>query len=183
MQERTGWIVKSPDFATRQDEAANCVRIAGLLSRRFRRWIARRVYSRPQPRLEALAEPGGICFSGTVQDHIGPKLPVRIIDLSPQQVKRSADQGISDQQRDFANRYPGYGLFATAPRQALDCGASVCQYDRRSGAGIFRRRDGRGGHRHPTPPAKVPQKVIVSKGFAGGRVRGAELDSASFSAS
>jgi class 3 adenylate cyclase len=37
--------------------------------------------------LEALAEPGGICVSGTVQDQIGTKLPVEFIDLGPQQVK------------------------------------------------------------------------------------------------
>jgi adenylate cyclase len=38
-------------------------------------------------RLEALAEPGGICVSGTVQDQIGTKLPVEFMDLGPQQVK------------------------------------------------------------------------------------------------
>jgi class 3 adenylate cyclase len=38
-------------------------------------------------RLGALAEPGGICISGTVQDQIGTKLPVEFIDLGPQQVK------------------------------------------------------------------------------------------------
>jgi TolB-like protein/class 3 adenylate cyclase len=38
-------------------------------------------------RLEGLAEPGGICVSGTVQDQIGTKLPVEFIDLGPQQVK------------------------------------------------------------------------------------------------
>jgi adenylate cyclase len=38
-------------------------------------------------RLEALAEPGGICVSGTVQDHIGTKLPVGFIDIGEQQVK------------------------------------------------------------------------------------------------
>src|SRR5215813_94470 len=38
-------------------------------------------------RLEALAEPGGICVSGAVRDHIGTKLPVEFIDLGPQQVK------------------------------------------------------------------------------------------------
>src|SRR5690349_21273936 len=38
-------------------------------------------------RLETLAEPGGICVSGTVQDQIGTKLPVEFIDLGPQQVK------------------------------------------------------------------------------------------------
>jgi TolB-like protein/class 3 adenylate cyclase len=38
-------------------------------------------------RLEALAEPGGICVSGAVQDHIGTKLPIEFFDLGPQQVK------------------------------------------------------------------------------------------------
>jgi adenylate cyclase len=38
-------------------------------------------------RLQARAEPGGICVSGAVQDHIGTKLPVGFIDLGPQQVK------------------------------------------------------------------------------------------------
>jgi adenylate cyclase len=41
-------------------------------------------------RLEALAEPGGICVSGAVQDHIGTKLPVEFIDLGPQEVKNIA---------------------------------------------------------------------------------------------
>src|SRR5690242_1827465 len=38
-------------------------------------------------RLEALAEPGGICISGTVQDQIGTKLPLSFADLGEQQVK------------------------------------------------------------------------------------------------
>jgi adenylate cyclase len=38
-------------------------------------------------RLEALAEPGGICISGTARDHIGTKLPVGFTDLGEQQVK------------------------------------------------------------------------------------------------
>jgi class 3 adenylate cyclase len=41
-------------------------------------------------RLEALAEPGGICVSGTVRDQIGTKLPVGFIDLGEQQVKNIA---------------------------------------------------------------------------------------------
>src|SRR5499427_7437004 len=41
-------------------------------------------------RLEALAEPGGICVSGVVRDHIGTKLPVGFIDLGEQQVKNIA---------------------------------------------------------------------------------------------
>src|SRR6516164_3805707 len=38
-------------------------------------------------RLEALAEPGGICVSGSARDYIGTKLPVEFVDLGQQQVK------------------------------------------------------------------------------------------------
>ena len=38
-------------------------------------------------RLEAIAEPGGICVSSVVRDHIGTKLHVEFIDLGEQQVK------------------------------------------------------------------------------------------------
>jgi adenylate cyclase len=38
-------------------------------------------------RLEALAEPGGICISGTLRDYIGTKLPFAFTDLGEQQVK------------------------------------------------------------------------------------------------
>jgi adenylate cyclase len=41
-------------------------------------------------RLEALAEPGGICVSGTVRDHIGTKLPLFFADLGQQPVKNIA---------------------------------------------------------------------------------------------
>ena len=61
----------------------------GLPSSQFRRWIAHSSSS-PAARLEALAEPGGICVSGAVRDHIGTKLPVGFIDLGPQQVKNIA---------------------------------------------------------------------------------------------
>src|SRR5208282_5647064 len=41
-------------------------------------------------RLEALAEPGGICVSGTVQDQMGTKLAAGFVDLREQQVKNIA---------------------------------------------------------------------------------------------
>src|SRR6202022_3236119 len=41
-------------------------------------------------RLEALAEPGGICISGTVRDHIRDKLPYPFEDLGEQSVKNIA---------------------------------------------------------------------------------------------
>src|SRR5205823_7469666 len=41
-------------------------------------------------RLEALAEPGGICVSGTVRDHIRDKLPYLLEDTGEQSVKNIA---------------------------------------------------------------------------------------------
>ena len=44
-------------------------------------------------RLEALAEPGGVCISGAVRDQIGTKLPLTFTDLGEQRVK-NIDQPI-----------------------------------------------------------------------------------------
>jgi TolB-like protein/class 3 adenylate cyclase/Flp pilus assembly protein TadD len=41
-------------------------------------------------RLEALAEPGGICLTGTVRDHIGDRLPYALEDMGEQSVKNIA---------------------------------------------------------------------------------------------
>jgi len=41
-------------------------------------------------RLEAIAEPGGICISGTVRDHIGDRLPYPFDDIGEQSVKNIA---------------------------------------------------------------------------------------------
>jgi len=41
-------------------------------------------------RLEALAEPGGVCISRTVRDHIGDRLPYSFDDLGEQNVKNIA---------------------------------------------------------------------------------------------
>jgi adenylate cyclase len=41
-------------------------------------------------RLEALAEPGGICISATVRDHIGDRLPYAFEDMGEQSVKNIA---------------------------------------------------------------------------------------------
>src|SRR4051812_49414717 len=38
-------------------------------------------------RLEALAEPGGICVSGTVRDHIGDRLDLAFNDMGEQSLK------------------------------------------------------------------------------------------------
>jgi adenylate cyclase len=41
-------------------------------------------------RLEALAEPGGVCISRTVRDHVGDRLPYSFDDLGEQNVKNIA---------------------------------------------------------------------------------------------
>src|SRR5260370_5259745 len=41
-------------------------------------------------RLEGLAEPGGICISGTVRDHVGGRLPYAVEDMGEQNVKNIA---------------------------------------------------------------------------------------------
>ena len=42
-------------------------------------------------RLEGLAEPGGLCISRTVRDHIGDRLPVRaFIDILGNRVSRTS---------------------------------------------------------------------------------------------
>jgi adenylate cyclase len=41
-------------------------------------------------RLETLAEPGGICVSGTVRDHVGNKLPVTFDEMGKRTVKNIA---------------------------------------------------------------------------------------------
>jgi adenylate cyclase len=42
-------------------------------------------------RLETLAEPGGICVSGSARDHVGKKLPVVFVDCGEQTVKNIAE--------------------------------------------------------------------------------------------
>ena len=69
-------------------------------------------------RLEALAEPGGICVSGAVRDHIGTKLPLSFTDLGAQQAKNiaPADQGVPGRRRDLARCPPGCRFFASPSR-------------------------------------------------------------------
>ncbi len=122
-------------------------------------------------RIEALADPGGVFVSNTVHDHVRDRLPFVFEDLGEQQVKNiarpvrvyrvraalthpAADapgsplSRIAGEGAERRRREAGEGSrSAAAARQAVDRGAAVCQYERRSGAGVFRRRHGRGGHR------------------------------------
>jgi len=68
-------------------------------------------------RLEALAEPGGICISGTVRDHIGDRLPYPFEDIGEQSVKN-----IVRPVRVFALRRDA---IADLPAPSLSSGASI----------------------------------------------------------
>ena len=68
-------------------------------------------------RLEALAEPGGICISGTVYDHVAGKIEADFDDLGPQTVKNIArpirvlrvrPQARSDPITDVSAPVPGF---------------------------------------------------------------------------
>jgi adenylate cyclase len=81
-------------------------------------------------RLEALAEPGGICVSGTVRDHIGDRLDLAFNDMGEQSLKNiAAGPGLPRGRV----RQPGVrpcGSDPCAPRQAVDRGAALRQYER-----------------------------------------------------
>ena len=66
-------------------------------------------------RLEALAEPGGICISGTVRDHIGDRLPYPFEDLGEQQVKNIARPVRVYRVRDRAPSTEEPSVFSTQP--------------------------------------------------------------------
>jgi len=79
-------------------------------------------------RLEALAEPGGICFSGTVHDQIRDRLPYRLDDLGEQQVKNIArpvrvyalrPEAIADLQAASAPSAASIAQPAVAPRLSI----------------------------------------------------------------
>jgi adenylate cyclase len=83
-------------------------------------------------RLEALAEPGGICVSRIVRDQVRDKLDFSFTGMG-------ADQ--SGPRRHIA--------CAAGSAEAIDCGASFRQYERRCRTGIFLRRNHRGHHHQP----------------------------------
>ena len=70
-------------------------------------------------RLEALAEPGGFCISGTVRDHIGDRLPYAFEDIGEQSVKN-----IGRPVRVYALRPEA---IADLPAPSLSSGASISE--------------------------------------------------------
>ena len=106
-------------------------------------------------RLEALADPGGILISGKIHSEVEGKVEAAFEDRGEQQVKN-----ITRPVRIYAVRPSGSGKHIgsnnseparsgqapSASRQALDRGPAVPEHERRSRAGIFRRRHRRRHH-------------------------------------
>ena len=90
-------------------------------------------------RLQGLAEPGGICVSALVQRDAAGKLDITFEDLGEQTLKNIA-RPLQVYRVRIARGEVCLSAFPrdAAPRQAVDRGAAVRQYERRPGAGIFR---------------------------------------------
>ena len=115
-------------------------------------------------RLEALAEPGGICVSRVVRDQVRDKLAFSFQDMGEQQVKNITRPirvhriliGEKRNRSETAKGGPQQAKPATsATRQALNRGAPVSEHERRPGTGIFRRWHGRGDHHCAKPHQMV----------------------------
>ena len=109
-------------------------------------------------RLEGLAEPGGICISQTVLNHSRGKIAFEVDDLGKQALKNIVQPvHVYRLAAQFPPERSGISVFGTRARlagQALDRRFAFPEHERRSGAGIFRRRHG-GGHHHRTVAFQV----------------------------
>jgi adenylate cyclase len=93
-------------------------------------------------RLERLPEPGGICISARVQEDATGRLDLTFEDIGEQQLKNIARPvqvyRVHPPSNPATVTRPGLAL----PDKTVDRGTPVRQYERRPGAGIFRRRHG-----------------------------------------
>jgi class 3 adenylate cyclase len=104
-------------------------------------------------RLEGIAEPGGICLSDDAYRQVRGKVEIVCDDMGPQPLKNIAEPmqawrvRLTDQTPSAVTRFDCKRTScAPASGQAIYRGASIPEYERRSRAGIFRRRHGRGHH-------------------------------------
>jgi len=125
-------------------------------------------------RLEALAEPGGVCLSGAVRDQIGTRLPIGFTPLGEQRVKNIAEPvrafkvaGTSDGRPAIS----GFGArWAPVHTRVLAAGAAVAILIAAGGAGWWLW-SGRQGAPRSEPasaaqPSPAPRLSIVVLPFA-----------------
>jgi hypothetical protein len=94
-------------------------------------------------RLEALAEPGGVCISRTVRDHIGDRLPYSFDDIGEQSTKNIAHPVQAYALRDFGgvvtgSRNPVAAHSAEPAQQRTACcpRGKHCRRDRHRGRNL-----------------------------------------------
>ena len=124
-------------------------------------------------RIEALADAGGVFVSNTVHDHVCDRLPFVFEDLGEQEVKNIARPVRVYRVRDVSPTKSPFppSAGAAAPRQAVDRGSPVHEYEQRPGAEILCRRHRR-GLRHRAVALSVavrdrPQFVLHLRGPRG----------------
>jgi adenylate cyclase len=125
-------------------------------------------------RLEALAEPGGICVSRVVRDQVRDRLDYTFDDLGEQQVKNIARSvrvyRVRDRAVPVGQPFSGSAQRFTSARQALGCSAALHQHEQRSRTGVLRRRDRRGYHhwlsRYPSLFVIARNSCFIYKGRA-----------------
>jgi adenylate cyclase len=126
-------------------------------------------------RLQALAEPAGICLSGAVRDQIGTRLPVAFVPLGDQRVKNIAEPvrafkvaGSSDARAAVAVSHPGRG----STRTRVIAGAAAAAILIAAGGAAWWLWSGRHGGPQvsavssPTRPFSAPRLSIVVLPFA-----------------
>ena len=102
-------------------------------------------------RIESVGRPGGVAVSAAVRDHIGNKLDVGFEDTGEHLLK-NIDQPVRIYRGGLGSADwlgGGGGRRLVGRRQAVDRGAAVHQYERRSRAGVFLRRHYRRYHHRP----------------------------------
>ena len=105
-------------------------------------------------RLEGLARPGAICLSEDAYRQVRARLDPAVSDLGAVSLKNIAEPmrvyslevGKSGQAKSPALAPFADSDSSCAPRQTLDRHTSFSEYERRSAARLFRRRDGRRHH-------------------------------------
>ena len=102
-------------------------------------------------RLQTLAEPGGICVSLAVREQLGDRLDIGFEDLGEQTVKNISRpvrvfKVLLERGDEAAAGDSARALRARGGREAHDRRPALRQHERRSRAGILRRRAHRGHH-------------------------------------
>ena len=109
-------------------------------------------------RLEQLADVGGVCVTQAVYDQVCDRIDVGFEDLGEKSLKNISRpmrvwRAVLDE--GAPNRRRAGGAARRGVVKPVDRGDAVRQHERRSRAGIFRRRPDRGHHHRAVAPARA----------------------------